>query len=129
MDPLSCRDSSCLLVLFIFYYVLYFILFSNLFFLFLLHRAPLPRHPIRPSCWSPPRGPCWGSFSGTWISLLYTTHSLTLTTHSHHCVIIMPLLPSQVQFSFFLPSSFRPTIPPFPSSILSYFCLSLHSFL
>lgn len=40
-------------------------------------------------------------------------HTLPLTTptHSNHCVIIMPLLLSQVQLSFFLPFSFRPTTP------------------
>lgn len=46
-----------------FLFFIYFILFFIFSFLFLLHRVPLIYHPIRPSCWPPPRGQCWGSFS------------------------------------------------------------------
>ena len=130
-DPLSCRRQQ--LSPRSFYFLLYyfiFLIFSFLIFLFLLQRAPLLHGPIRSSCWPPPRGQCWGSFSGTWISLLYTTNS-----PSHYSCSLQPLCYNNASASltsptFFLPSVFFSSYNSTISILNSVQLLpSLHSFL
>ena len=105
-DPLSCRRQqlSPRSLYFLFYSILFF-WFSIFQFLFLLHRAPLLQHPIRSSCWPPLLGQCWGSFSGTRISLLYTTHF-----PSHYSYSLQPLCYNNASTSLTSPAFFLPSV-------------------